>query len=53
MLFSLCHNPCSTTLYTIYKETSSGKWTLLSAVIPLAIGFVLCGTVALVWRMLT
>jgi ferrous iron transport protein B len=25
MLFSLCHNPCSTMLYTIYKETGSLK----------------------------
>ena len=27
MLFSLLHNPCSTTIYTIYKETGSAKWT--------------------------
>lgn len=50
MIFSLCHNPCSTTLYTIYKETGSARWTALSALIPLAIGFALCGAVALVWR---
>jgi len=42
MLFSLCHNPCSTTLYTIYKETGSWKWTVWSAVIPTVIGVVLC-----------
>ena len=53
MLFSLCHNPCSTTLYTIYKETRSARWTTLSALIPLAIGFLLCGTVAFVWRVFT
>jgi ferrous iron transport protein B len=52
MIFSLCHNPCSTTLYTIYKETGSARWTVLSAVIPLVIGFALCGAVALVWRTL-
>jgi ferrous iron transport protein B len=52
MLFSLCHNPCSTTLYTIYKETGSAKWTALSALIPLGIGVVLCGAVAFVWRLL-
>ena len=51
MLFSLLHNPCSTTLYTIYKETGSAKWTVVSALIPLAIGFTLCGLVACVWRM--
>ena len=27
MLFSLLHNPCSTTIYTIYKETGSARWT--------------------------
>lgn len=39
MLFSLLHNPCSTTLYTIYRETRSWKWTALSAAMPLAMGF--------------
>jgi ferrous iron transport protein B len=51
MLFSLCHNPCSTTLYTIYKETGSLKWTVWSAVIPTALGVVLCALVAGVWRL--
>jgi ferrous iron transport protein B len=51
MLFSLCHNPCSTTLYTIYKETRSGKWTLVSALLPIVFGFVVCGVVAFVWRL--
>jgi ferrous iron transport protein B len=50
MLFSLCHNPCSTTLYTIYQETRSWKWTTLSAALPLAFGFVLCSLVAAIWR---
>jgi len=52
MLFSLCHNPCSTTLYTIYKETHSVKWTTVSALLPIAVGVVICGTVALAWRTL-
>ena len=30
MLFSLLHNPCSTTMFTIYKETKSAKWTALA-----------------------
>jgi ferrous iron transport protein B len=51
MLFSLLHNPCSTTLYTIYKETGSAKWTTVSALLPLAIGFLICALVALVWRL--
>jgi ferrous iron transport protein B len=52
MLFSLCHNPCSTTLYTIYKETKSWKWTAVAALMPLAIGFLLCSTLAALWRAL-
>lgn len=51
MLFSLCHNPCSTTLYTIYKETGSLRWTMWSAVLPTVVGVVLCGAVALAWRL--
>ncbi len=51
MLFSLLHNPCSTTLYTIYKETGSLKWTTVSALAPLAIGFVVCFLVAQTWRL--
>jgi len=50
MLFSLCHNPCSTTLYTIYRETRSWKWTAVSALMPLVIGFALCAAVAAIWR---
>ena len=52
MLFSLLHNPCSTTLYTIQKETGSWRWTALAAALPLALGFVVCSTVALLWRYL-
>jgi ferrous iron transport protein B len=53
MLFSLLHNPCSTTLYTIYRETGSAKWTVVSALLPLAIGFAVCGLLAWTWRLLT
>lgn len=52
MLFSLLHNPCSTTLYTIYKETGSGKWTLVAAALPLALGFAVTFLVATLWRMI-
>ena len=41
MLLSLLHNPCSTTIYTIYKETGSVKWTLVATFFPLSIGLVL------------
>jgi ferrous iron transport protein B len=52
MLFSLVHNPCSTTIYTIWKETKSGKWTTISALLPVFMGFVICFVVAQVWRLL-
>jgi ferrous iron transport protein B len=50
MLFSLIHNPCSTTLFTIYKETGSRKWTVLSALIPLIMGFLITFLVSQVWQ---
>ena len=53
MLFSLVHNPCSTTLYTIWKETRSVRWTAVSALLPIAMGFLLCFAVAQVWRVLS
>lgn len=53
MLFSLCHNPCSTTIYTIWKETKSLKWTLVATLMPIAFGIIICGTVAFVWRLFT
>jgi ferrous iron transport protein B len=52
MLFSLIHNPCSTTLFTIFKETGSKKWTILSAALPLAMGFIVTFLVAHVWRLI-
>ncbi|HMV31586.1 MAG TPA: ferrous iron transport protein B [Gemmatimonadales bacterium] len=51
MLFSLLHNPCSTTIYTIYKETGSTRWTVLSVLLPLGLGFVTCFLVAQLWRL--
>ncbi len=41
-IFSLFHFPCATTLLTIYQETKSKKYALLSIILPLSIGFVLC-----------
>jgi ferrous iron transport protein B len=52
MLFSLVHNPCSTTIYTIWKETRSPRWTAVAALLPLAFGFVLCFLVANLWRLI-
>ncbi|GAB4286084.1 MAG: nucleoside recognition domain-containing protein [Ignavibacteriaceae bacterium] len=52
MLFSLLHNPCSTTLFTIYKETGSIKWTVVSALLPVVMGITVCFFVAQIWRLL-
>jgi ferrous iron transport protein B len=51
MLFSLLHNPCSTTIYTIYKETRSTKWTVVATLMPLVMGLTVCFLVAQVWRL--
>jgi ferrous iron transport protein B len=50
MLFSLLHNPCSTTLYSIYKETGSARWTAVAALLPLAMGAAVTLIVATLWR---
>lgn len=42
MLFSLLHYPCGTTLWTIFKETKSRKWTVLAFVIPTVVGLAVC-----------
>lgn len=52
MLFSLLHNPCSTTILTIYQETKSKKWTLIATFLPLAIAFTVCFLVAQTARLL-
>lgn len=52
MLFSLLHNPCSTTIYTIYKETRSVKWTVVASVLPVIMGIIVCFFVAQIWRLI-
>lgn len=52
MLFSLIHNPCSTTIYTIYKETGSVKWSIVSTFLPIVMGFTICFFVAQIWRII-
>jgi ferrous iron transport protein B len=51
MLFSLLHNPCSTTIYTIYHETKSAKWTVVATLLPLLMGLIVCFLVTQVWRL--
>jgi ferrous iron transport protein B len=46
MLFSLLHNPCSTTILTIWKETRSLRWTLVAALLPIALGIAMTFTTA-------
>jgi ferrous iron transport protein B len=49
MLFSLLHNPCSTTIMTIFKETRSVKWTLVSTFLPIALGLMVTFFTTQVW----
>ncbi len=51
MLFSLLHNPCSTTIYTIYKETKSAKWTTIATILPIILGLVVCFFTAQIYRL--
>lgn len=47
ILFTLFHWPCSTTVITIKKETGSIGWTILSVLLPTALGILLCAAVNL------
>ena len=51
MLFSLIHNPCSTTIYTIYKETGSTKWTAIASLLPVVMGLLVVFLVAQFWAL--
>ncbi len=51
MLFSLLHNPCSTTILTIYNETKSRKWTTVATLLPLALGIAITLTTATIARL--
>lgn len=44
-MFSMFHFPCSTALITIWKETKSVKWTLMSILTPLLCGVILCALI--------
>ena len=52
IIFYLMHFPCSTTCISIYKETKSLKWTLISFVTPLICGLLLCFAVNSVFHLL-
>ena len=50
MLFALLHNPCATTILTIWKETRSAKWTVVGSLMPLAVAFIVTFAVASIVR---
>ena len=52
MLFSLLHNPCSTTILTIWNETKNLRWTVVATVLPIVMGVVVTFSVATTARLL-
>jgi ferrous iron transport protein B len=52
MLFSLVHNPCGTTILTIWQETKSLRWTLVATLLPVGMGLALTFLVTQVARLL-
>ena len=42
IIFTLMHFPCATTCMTVFKETKSFRWTLLSLMIPTLCGILCC-----------
>jgi ferrous iron transport protein B len=53
MLFSLLHNPCGTTILTIYKETRSYKWAAMSVMITLGTAFLVTFITASLARLIS
>lgn len=53
MLFSLLHNPCGTTILTIWHETRSARWTASATLLPLGLAFAVTLSVATVVRLLS
>jgi ferrous iron transport protein B len=51
MLFALLHNPCGTTIMTIYQETKSVKWATWSVVITLGTAILVTFTTATIARL--
>jgi ferrous iron transport protein B len=46
MFFCLLHYPCSTTTWTIWKETRSVKWTLVANLLPLSVALLVSFSIA-------
>lgn len=52
MLFTMFHWPCSTTCWTIRRESGALRWTALGIALPTAVGAALCAAVAAAARAL-
>lgn len=52
LIFTVAHWPCSTTCLTIWKESHSAKWTLISILLPTLMGFALCFVVRTICTLL-
>lgn len=52
LTFVLLHNPCGTTIWTIWKETHSVKWTLVATFMPVVMGITACIVIAGIWRLI-
>ncbi|PRW63061.1 nucleoside recognition domain-containing protein [Actinopolyspora mortivallis] len=50
MLFTLLHNPCGTTILTIWHETRSATWTAVATLLPVGLGIVVTSLTAAVAR---
>lgn len=51
-VFALFHWPCSTSIITVYKETKSMKHTVVAALLPAVIGFLICVIINLAARLI-
>ncbi len=52
LVFVFLHNPCSTTLLTIKKETGSWRWTAVAFGAPLVLGVVVLAPAVALARLL-
>ena len=52
MIFSLLHNPCSTTILTIWNETKNLKWTVVATLLPLVLGIMVLVTITTIANIL-
>jgi ferrous iron transport protein B len=53
MVFCVLHNPCSTTIWTIWRETMSARWAAVGALMPLGIGILVTLVIAQAARLVS